>query len=375
MTTAFIYSEKSGSFYYGPDHPMRSARLTLTYELISSLGLLNLPGARLVEARGANEAELLPFHTPEYLRVLKEANGGIMPARGAEHGLGLGDNPVFTGVYDWSRWPAGASIQAAELVAKGEADIAFNIAGGLHHAMPSRASGFCYINDAALCIRHLAGLGKRVAYVDVDAHHGDGVEYAFYDSKEVLTISIHEGGMWLFPGTGFAPDIGIGEGAGYSVNLPLPPGAGDEVFVHGFNEIVPAFIEAFRPDVLVTQLGVDTFATDPITHLRLTTNGFEEMVRRFKAFGIPWVALGGGGYDIGNVARAWTLAWAIMNGAPAPEAMPPEFVLRHKDLFRDARLRDEPLPGVSIGEEERKAVDRDIAYLKDRVLPIVKGRG
>ncbi|MBI5344059.1 MAG: acetoin utilization protein AcuC [Deltaproteobacteria bacterium] len=374
MTAAFIYSEKFGSYIYGKNHPMRPVRLTLTYELIRALHLDNLPSSAIVEARRAVEAEISLFHTPEYVRVLKEADTGIIPVAGAPHGLGFGDNPVFHGVYEWSTWCAGASLQAARLVASGKADIAFNISGGLHHAMPNRASGFCYLNDPAIAIRYLVGLGKRVAYVDIDAHHGDGVEYAFYDSDRVLTISLHEGGQWLFPGTGLVTDTGIKDGAGFSVNLPLPPGTCDEVFVNAFNEVVPPFIDAFRPDILVTQLGVDTFETDPITHLNLTTNGFEEMVKRFKDFNIPWVALGGGGYDLSNVARAWTLAWAIMNGAEAPGEIPADFLEMNSGIFRHSRMRDHPVKPMHLRAAEIKTIDEDIRFLKKEVLPMVRMR-
>src|SRR5574340_851085 len=312
--TAFLYSEKFGSFFYGANHPMKPVRLRLTHELMERLNLAHLPNSMTVEARPVKEIDLRLFHTHEYLKVLKEANTGVIPVDGPAHGLGVGDNPVFNGVYEWSRYCTGASVIAAELVMAGEVKTAFNIAGGLHHAMPNRASGFCYLNDPAIAIKHLVNHGKRVAYVDIDAHHGDGVEYAFYDSDKVLTISLHESGQWIFPGTGFVTDIGIKEGRGYSVNLPFPPGAGDDVFVDGFRKIVPDFIKAFKPDILVTQLGADTFETDPITNLSLTTNGFEAMVKEFRSMNLPWVALGGGGYDIGNCARAWTLAWGIMNG-------------------------------------------------------------
>ncbi len=372
--TAFVYSEKFGSFYYGHDHPMRPARLKLTFELIESLGLSALPDSEIVEARKATESELLAFHSPAYLKVLREANTGIIPVDGPVHGLGYGDNPAFRGVYEWSLYSAGASIQAVLLVAQGKSNVAFNIAGGLHHAMPSRASGFCYLNDAAVAIAHLVKLGKRVAYIDIDAHHGDGVEYAFYDSKDVLTISIHESGMYLFPGTGASTDIGIKDGRGYAVNLPVPPGTGDALFCDAFNEIVPPFIEAFGPDVLVTQLGVDTFATDPITHLNLTTNGFERMVKTFRQFNLPWVALGGGGYDLSNVARAWTLAWAIMNDVSAPERISADFIEKNGNIFRSDILRDEPLDAAPPRASDVEAVYADTAFLRKEVLPLVADR-
>jgi len=374
MKTAFVYSDNFGSFTYGATHPMRPARLRLTFELIEALGLLPMEGARRVEARLAEESELLLFHTPEYIKVLKEANTGIIPVGASAFGLGFGDNPVFKGVYEWSRYSTGASVQAAGLVAGGEASVAFNICGGLHHAMPSRASGFCYLNDAAVAIRYLVNMGKRVAYVDIDAHHGDGVEYAFYDTDRVLTISLHESGQWLFPGTGFVTDTGVGEGKGFSVNLPLPPSTCDEQYLRAFEAVVPPFIEAFCPDILVTQLGVDSLETDPITHLGLTTNGFEELIKRFRSFSLPWVALGGGGYDLSNVARAWTLAWAAMNNRDAPEAIPAGFLEKNRDIFRGEALRDPPMPLFKPAPGELAAIDRDMEFLKNNVLPIVEER-
>lgn len=373
MKTAFVYTERFGTFTYGADHPMRPLRLKLTHELIKEKGLLDLPETRVIEARKAREEEILLFHTPEYVRVLKEADKGVVPGDGIHYGLGFGDNPAFKGVFEWSSYSTGASLQAAEVVAKGEFDVAFNIAGGLHHAMPARASGFCYINDPAVAIKYLAALGKRVAYVDIDSHHGDGVEAAFHDTERVLTVSLHESGRWLFPGTGFPSDMGKKRGRGFSVNLPFPPGTGDALFVAGFKEVVPAFIEAFRPDILVTQLGVDTFASDPITDLKLTTCGFEEMVKEFRALGLPWVALGGGGYDMDNVKRAWTLAWAVMNGVEERVELDP--------------LRDRPPEGGDErggkrggergGEREdfKRFVEEEVLFLKKEVLPLVKAAG
>lgn len=372
MKTAFVYSEKFGSYYYGIDHPMKPVRLKLTYELMEELKLTRLPSARIIEARAATEAELLLFHTPEYIRVLKESNTGIIPVGGSMHGLGYEDNPVFNGVYEWSSLCAGASIQAAELVAEGKVKGAFNIAGGLHHAMPNRASGFCYINDAAIAIKYLVNLGKRVAYIDIDAHHGDGVEYAFYDTDRVLTISIHENGQWLFPGTGFATDTGVNSGKGFSINMPLPPSTGDELYLKVFNEIVPPFIREFAPDVIVTQLGVDSFESDPITHLGLTTNSFEKIIEMFHSFDIPWVALGGGGYDLGNVARAWTLAWAIMNDVVAPNIIPKDFIRQNGEIFRSGFLRDLPIAPFALRDEELKAVEDDLSYLKTEALPLIR---
>ena len=372
--TAFVYTDRLAAFDYGERHPMKPERLRLTRELIEALGLDRLPSSNFIEARSATIEELLLFHTPEYLKILKEADSGLIPADGAQHGLGYSDNPVFKGVFEWSALCAGASLQAAELVASGKAEIAFNISGGLHHAMPERASGFCYINDAAVAIKYLAGLGKRVAYIDIDAHHGDGVEAAFYDTDAVLTLSIHESGEWLFPGTGAATDIGTGAGRGFSVNVPLPPFAGDALFLKAIDEVVVPVIEAFSPDILVTQLGVDTFETDPITHLRLTTNGFEKAVSRFREMNLPWVALGGGGYDIGNVARAWTLAWAIMNDVTAPDIIPEDFMRRKGGIFRNSFLRDEPIV-QEVTPEELRDFESAVAYIRKTILPLIRKGG
>ncbi|MFQ5441678.1 MAG: acetoin utilization protein AcuC [Thermodesulfobacteriota bacterium] len=374
MKTAFIYSDKFGAFSYGPSHPMRPVRLRLTYELISALGLKDLPGAKFIEARRASDAEILLIHTPEYLEALKEADSGAAPPEGAVFGLGYGDNPVFEGVFEWSSYSAGASLQAAELVAGGGADIAFNMAGGLHHAMAARASGFCYINDAALAVKYLVDLGRRVAYVDVDAHHGDGVERAFYGTDRVLTLSIHESGRTLFPGTGSVSETGEGAGEGFSVNLPLPPATGDGIYLRAFEALVPDVIKTFSPDVLVTQLGVDTFASDPITHLDLTTNVFEKVIKNFRSFGLPWVALGGGGYDLSNVSRSWTLAWAIMNGIDAPEKIPEEFLSGHGNIFGSPALRDGPGKTPEMGEGAWAEIEKEIDFIRENILPVIKAR-
>lgn len=365
MKKAFIYSDSFGAFSYGATHPMRPARLKACYDLINALSLLDGPDIEVVEARAATDAEILTFHTPDYLRTLKDADSGITPADGPAYALGLGDNPVFKGVFEWSALGSGASIQAAELVSSGEASVAFNIAGGLHHAMADHASGFCYLNDPVLAINYLVSQNKRVAYVDIDAHHGDGVERAFYDTDQVLTISIHESGRYLFPGTGNAKDIGTGEGKGYSINLPLPPNAGDKLFVEGFKKIVPRFIDGFKPDVLVTQLGVDTMGSDPITHLQLTTNGFEEMIRIFKGMEIPWVALGGGGYDLGNVARSWTLAWAEMAGKDVDDLLPEG--IDKLEYLGSKRLRDEKADRPKSGD-----IEEELGFLIDKALPLIK---
>jgi acetoin utilization protein AcuC len=373
MKTAFIYSDDLAKYDYGPEHPLKPFRLKLTYELIKAFGLLSLPDVRVVGARPAKEDDLLLYHTREYIEVLKAANSGLEMPGAETYGLGFGDNPVFEGVFEWSGLVTGASLQAAELVESGEVQIAFNISGGLHHALASRASGFCYINDPVIVISSLLKRGRRVAYVDIDAHHGDGVQDAFYGTDKVLTISLHESGNYLFPGTGFEGEIGEGEGRGYSVNVPMPPSSDDELFIHAFNEVVPPLIERFRPDIVVGQLGVDSFLTDPLAHLNYTTNGFCEVVRKMKGLAPRLIALGGGGYEITNVARAWTLAWAIMNDVDLPDELPAAFLEQFPlEGFRSRKLRDEKYQEKGTRKEMmRDEVGRVVAGIREKVFPLI----
>jgi len=367
--TAFIYSERYQHFDYGPGHPLRIERLALTYELCRAYGLLDLPTTRLIEARDATEDEVVAFHRPDYLDVFRAADRGQPPPNLWDYGLGTSDNPTFPGMYAWSLLSTGASLQAMELVDSGEAECAFNIAGGLHHAAAARAAGFCYVNDAAVVIKHLLRRGRRVAYVDIDAHHGDGVQFGFYETDQVLTISIHESGETLFPGTGFAEEIGRGRGIGYAVNLPLLAGSDDEIFLWALDQVVPPLLTAFNPDVVVTQLGVDTHRTDPLTNLAMTTTGFAEVVRRLQPLCRRWIALGGGGYNLENVPRSWTLAWAIMNHREIPDDLPESFLTTFQRLgFRATRLRDNPNPADAPTREQAWRFVREQVYRTQRLV-------
>jgi acetoin utilization protein AcuC len=369
--TAFIHSERYQQFDYGAGHPLRIERLALTYELCQAYGLLSLPTTRLVEAREATEEEVVAFHRPDYVDVFRAADRGQSPPNLWDYGLGTSDNPIFPGMYAWSLLTTGASLQATELVDSGQVGCAFNIAGGLHHAAAARAAGFCYFNDAAVVIKHLRRRGRRVAYVDIDAHHGDGVQFGFYDTDQVLTISLHETGETLFPGTGFVEEIGQGRGIGYSVNVPLLPGSDDEIFLWAFDQIVPPLLTAFSPDVVVTQLGIDTHRTDPLANLAMTTNGFAEAVRRLQRLCRKWIALGGGGYNLENVPRGWTLAWAIMNHQEIPDDLPGSFrATFHRLGFHPSRLRDDPnLSDASAQEQAWRYVREQVHRLQKLVFP------
>ncbi len=370
MGTAFLYTEKYFDYDYGAGHPLKIERLRLTYELCRAYGLLDLPDAILVESRPATESEILRFHTRDYVEFLRCVSQGRWTGV-LGHGLGPGDNPIFPGVWEWSCLHAGASLQAARLVFEGKARVAFNIAGGLHHAGADRASGFCYINDPVLAIYAFLDQGLRVMYLDVDAHHGDGVQWAFYEDPRVLTVSFHQDGRSLFPGTGGLREMGAGEGRGFSVNVPMLPGSDDAVFLQGFRAIVPRLLHAYRPDVVVAQLGVDAFLTDPLAALEMTTNGFVEVVSFLTGCGLPWVALGGGGYNITNVARAWTLAWALMNGIELPERLPGTSIrLPMGGATLEGDLRDPEHRGA----QQARCAERmkeTVSYLVENVLPYI----
>jgi acetoin utilization protein AcuC len=371
LRTAFIYTPRFLEFDYGPGHPLRNERLGLTYDLISACELLSLPSTCTVEPEPATDDELLVFLKPDYLKVLKAADTGHSPLEVSRYGLGTPDNPILPGIYRWSALVAGASLLAMRLVESGEVRTALNISGGLHHAGSGRASGFCYINDAALIIADLCRRGHRVAYVDIDAHHGDGVQWAFYDTDQVLTLSIHESGSTLFPGTGFVGEIGEGKGEGYSVNVPLPPSADDEIFLWCFSEVIPPLVNAFQPDILITQLGIDAHRTDPLSHVGISLGAFVKAVRRLKDLCDRWVALGGGGYDLRNVACAWTAAWAIMNDREPPASLPESFLAGHKGIeWNDPAFID--APAIIEGTAKARAweeVRETVGFLRRSVFP------
>ena len=374
MKNAFIYTDAYLDYDYGPTHPLQIIRLKLTYDLIKAYGLLDLPSVQFIPTIKAEEKDLVSFHSKEYLNLLKEANEEYLMGDAYLYGLGPGDNPIFPGLFNWSLLVTGATLQAVDFVADGRGKIAFNIAGGLHHAMSARASGFCYINDPVIGIMRLLNRGKRVAYIDIDAHHGDGVQKAFYGINQVLTISLHETGYTLFPGAGFENEIGEGEGEGYSVNLPFPPYTDDEVYLWVFEEVVPELVHAFQPDVVVTQLGVDTFYNDPLTNLHFSILGYERVLKRIKGLAPRWVALGGGGYNIFNVVQAWTLAWAVMNGIELNEKLPESFFKEAVKMgIEERELRGHlRTPLHSQNKENRVEMEKVVHYIKETVLPKVK---
>ena len=326
------YGDDAPWYDHGPQHPLRPARVILTRQLIHDYGIVD--GSRVVEAaaRDATQEELLLVHTERYIDATARAGHG---ERGpwTEFGYGPGDNPIFPNMHEAGARVAGASLVAAEAVLSGRAEHAFNPAGGLHHAMPERASGFCVYDDPAIAIAWLLKTGvERVAYVDVDVHHGDGPQFIFYQEPRVLTISLHQTGRTLFPGTGFVDELGTGEARGTKVNVPLPPYTADEEWFLAFESIVPPLVRRWEPDVLVTQLGCDTHYTDPLAQLGLTTATYRRTAEALHALAHEaahgkWVATGGGGYQWARVVpRAWTIYFAEMSMVKIPDELPRSWI-------------------------------------------------
>lgn len=347
---------------HGPSHPLKPERLERTFELLEEYGAFQPTNVQVVAPRPATAEELGLFHTPEYIQAVRGLSFGDSRIQARRFHFGPGDNPVFDGMFESESLKVGSALNGAALLVNGECDVAFSFSGGLHHAGPDFASGFCVFNDAAVAIRWLLHQGLRVAYVDIDVHHGDGVQAAFYDTDKALTISFHQDGRTLFPGTGFVEEVGIGAGEGFSVNVPLPPYTDDESYLWAFRQIVPPLLNRFRADLVVTQLGVDTHYKDPLAGLRLTTAGHLELFEMLKALAPRWLALGGGGYDIGVVPRAWTLAFGVMSGQVFPDKLPE----RYRAKYGGWCLSDEEQPRLDEmrRQEVRRRVEAVVAAVK-----------
>jgi acetoin utilization protein AcuC len=314
LRSIFIHSDEVGRFDFGLGHPLKPERGIKAYDLCIRYGLMGHPWMGVIEPSPLDPSILTRFHDPAYLELLRKASKGEVSLDMLERGLGNEDNPVLPGIFEWSLKVAGGTSMSMEMLISCEVERAFNPYGGFHHAMADHAEGFCYINDIVIAIMEALEKGKRIAYIDIDAHHGNGVQDAFYRDPRLLFISLHETGRTLYPWSGMETEKGEGEGRGFTVNIPLEPGTDDEVYLYAFQEVVPPLLNSFSPDIIVALLGADTMISDPLTHLRLTNNGYQEAVRIISSLCPKVLALGGGGYDIYRTARCWTLAWAILNG-------------------------------------------------------------
>ena len=355
---SLVYGEALMKHHLSDEHPLQPIRVKLAVDLIKETGLIE--HAHLLPPRSATIEELELAHSPEYIELVRMLSGPaqrgkVSPRAIDAAGFASADNPISDELHEGTSLVVGASLVAAEAIRSGAALHVFSPSGGLHHAHRDRASGFCTYNDAAVACEWLKREGHRVAYVDVDVHHGDGVEHIFEGDPDVLTISLHESGHWLFPGTGFPSECGVGRGQGSAVNLPFMPYTWDEPWLTAFEKVVPAMLRRFRPTVLVTQDGCDTHLLDPLAHLACTTQIWPRIGRKFHELAHElcegrWLALGGGGYAIHEVVpRAWTLFFAEMVERP--------------DLAAEINDADTVLPATEAQERVWSALRRDLDRL------------
>jgi acetoin utilization protein AcuC len=378
---AFVWSDALAAYDFGPGHPLAPIRVELAVRLARDLGILEAMDVLKPEVAGDELLGLV--HTAEYVDAVRRASIAPPGFTDPRHGLGSGDNPVFPGMHEASALVVGATAAAVHTVVNGEHDHAVSLAGGLHHAMADHASGFCVYNDVAIGIASALAAGvERIAYVDVDVHHGDGVEAAFWDDPRVLTISLHESGRTLFPGTGHPEDTG-GEGAeGTAVNVALPSATGDAAWLRAFRAIVPPIVEAFAPDLLVTQQGCDTHLEDPLAHLALSVDGQRSTyvalhdLAHAHADG-RWVATGGGGYAVVDVVpRAWAHLAGVVAGRPVDPgtAVPEEwraYVLQRLGRLAPERMTDGRDVTVRQGRELEAQVDAAILATQRAVFSLL----
>lgn len=371
---AFLYAPEIEGLTYPPDCPFKTQRVGMTRQRLMSFGLLGDSHQTQVAPRKATRDELLQIHSADYLDQLQRAAAGDLTVDALHMGVGQQDTPVFEDLFEYGSWACGAGIAAADLLVEGKADVAFNLLGGLHHAHASKAGGFCYLNDVALACDHLTQAGKRVACLDIDAHHGDGTQAIFYNRKDVLTISTHESGKTLFPWGGFEDEIGEGEGLGCNANLSLPADTYDEAFVRSIDRAMMPLLRANDPDVIVLELGMDILAGDPLTHLHMTNNVVVDVLQRLLALDKPLLVVGGGGYHVENTVRGWALAWRTCSGDDDADEF--SFGLGGVMLASSewaGGLRDRVLPVI---EEQRQAVepqlDQSIQRLMNTLSPFHK---
>lgn len=380
--TAFVFDEHMADYDLGEDHPLSPLRRQLAVELIRAYGMLDLPDVAIVTPRIATDAEIERAHAPAYVQAVKRFSAQPVLAQGwdaAQWGLAMGgDTPAFPGMHEAAAILCGASITAALAVWDGRADQVFSAGGGLHHALANRAAGFCIYNDPAVAIHALLDAGAtRVAYIDVDVHHGDGTQWIFYEDPRVLTCSVHESGRYLFPGTGALAERGMGPGAGTAVNIPLPPYSGDGPYLRAVEEVIARAVVDFAPQIIVTQDGADPHHKDPLAHLQVTMSAFPRLYRTLHQLAAEtcdgrWVALGGGGYHTDVVPRAWAMLFAEMTGTELDPRLPAEWLAAAEQRVGDrltATLLGDSEPEVS--DAERARADAEAHQVIDQALVLL----
>jgi acetoin utilization protein AcuC len=369
---AFIYSSQLDEYRYPSEHPFNTSRAKKARQILKPMGLLDGTGRAEVAPIPVDQRTLEKFHTAEYLDALRQASVGQHNPEALRMGIGTEDCPIFPGLYDYAVLSAGGTLVGARLILSGEADVAFNPSGGYHHAFSDRAAGFCYINDVVLACIELVGRGRKVLFLDIDAHNGDGVADAFENRSAVMTISLHQDPQTVFPYTGFANAIGSGEGEGYCINVPLPIGIYDGAYLKAFRSIVLPLVGVFEPDVVVLEFGADALAGDPLARLSLTNYVYVEVLNHLLEYGKPILMTGGGGYNVDKTARAWALGWTVVCG----EYDEHDLHLGVGGVMLESTdwaggLRDRAL---AVSEQQRNSVEpvleRTIAAIQTQVFPL-----
>ena len=357
-----VWSEALREYDFGPGHPLTPKRFETGIDMLRAVG-----AERLMEPVMASDEALTRVHQAHYVEQVRSFSDH--PWQPAAMGVGSADVPAFHGMHEASALVAGASIGAVERILAGEADHAFSPAGGLHHAMRTRAAGFCIYNDVALAVAAARDAGHRVLYIDLDVHHGDGTQMMFWDDPEVLTFSVHETGRTLFPGSGVVAECGGGHGQGFSVNTPLDEGVGDETWWSVVDFVLPVLADMFKPSFIVSQHGCDTHALDPLAHLRVTTASYQRACALVDGLAHEhaegrWLATGGGGYDPFRVVpRSWALVWLAQAHRAVPRTTPEEWRERWAPAAEAFGLA--PLPVDFIDPPRTVAPDPDVIVARN----------
>lgn len=377
---SFIFSEEQLGYSFSDTHPFNQKRIVLTLDLLRSIDAIC--ESDIIIPRKATDEEILLVHDPKYVDIVKRASEGIVnDEMGRIYGIGTDDTPIFPNMHEASAYLVGGTLTAVEQVMEGHSRHALNLGGGLHHGFQGRASGFCIYNDSSIAIKALQkNYGARVLYIDTDAHHGDGVQWTFYDDPTVCTVSIHETGRYLFPGTGNVTERGEGDGYGTSFNFPLDAFTEDESFLTVYETAMEEIVHHFQPDVILSQNGVDAHYLDPLTHLYGTMEIYRVIPRIARKLANTycegrWIAIGGGGYDIWRVVpRAWSLLWLEMQAHPLPIGNLPKAWLRKwqeespvplVDTWEDPPNFYEPIPRkAEITEKNEQMLRRALQIIR-----------
>ena len=368
----FIHSDKIEFYHYPQNCPFKTERAALTKNILVSMNYYTGDAREEVAPVNIADDVLFQFHSREYIEAIKRVSSGDIRPQDLFLGLGTDDCPVFADLYEYSRLASGGTVAGAQLILDKAADMVFNPSGGYHHAKAAEAGGFCYINDVVLACKVLSARGKKVFCLDLDVHHGNGTQEAFYGDPSVFTVSFHESGKTLFPWGGAETEIGEGKGKGYNVNVPFPAHTDDETFCAAFKAVVPPLISAYSPDVILLEIGMDVLSVDPLAHLKMTNNAFADLLPLIMQFNTPLLVVGGGGYNSESTARGWALAWCVLCGIETESDMS----IGMGGVFLGSSEWNAGLRDMNIytqGEEKRLInlqMQNTVDYIRKNVFPI-----